>query len=141
MGVMTRGKDVLDAIDQSPSLRVKSSLQTWMRANHDAFAERLSERIADWEVLSKLFAAGGLTDRYGNPPKPETARKTWQRVRGEVAKEKAKQLSRRPDPVKTEPTKPIETDRPAAAPLASTGADDILSRMSNPGRRMPDPIS
>jgi hypothetical protein len=81
---MDRGKGVLEAIDKLDSLRVRSGLAIWMRDNHDAFADRLSRKLPDWAVLAKLFGEAGLTDRYGNPPKAETARKTWQRVRNEV---------------------------------------------------------
>jgi hypothetical protein len=49
-----------------------------------ALADRLSGKLPDWVVLAKLFGEAGLTDRYGNPPKAERARKTWQRVRNEV---------------------------------------------------------
>jgi hypothetical protein len=82
--LMTRGKGVLEAIDKLDSLRVRSGLAIWMRDNHDAFADRLSRKLPDWVVLAKLFGEAGLTDRYGNPPKAETARKIWQRVRNEV---------------------------------------------------------
>jgi hypothetical protein len=81
---MTLGKGVLEAIDKLDSLRVRSGLAIWMRDNHDAFADRLSGKLPDWVVLAKLFGQAGLTDRYGIPPKAETARKTWQRVRKEV---------------------------------------------------------
>jgi hypothetical protein len=138
---MKRGKGVLDAIDRSPHLRVKSSLQTWMRENHDAFAERLAERIADWEVLVALFADGGLTDRYGNPPKPETARKTWHRVRAQVAAERARPSSRRPDRGRTEAVAAVPSSVRTTPARKSAGATDILARMSNPGTRMPDPIT
>jgi hypothetical protein len=82
--LMTLGKGVLEAIDKLDSLRVRSGLAIWMRDNHDAFADRLSGKLPDWVVLAKLFGQAGLTDRYGIPPKAETARKTWQRVRKEV---------------------------------------------------------
>jgi hypothetical protein len=87
---MARGKDVLDAIDNSPSLRSRTLLSEWMRSNHDAFEQRLSKRVANWKVLTDLFAADGLTDRYGNKPRPETARKMWLRIRKEVAEDRAK---------------------------------------------------
>lgn len=95
---MARDDDLLRAIDQTDTLRSKSSLEAWMRQNHDAFAARLSERIADWSVLVKLFADAGLTDRYGKPPKPETARKTWQRVRHKVQDARTKAPAPAPPP-------------------------------------------
>lgn len=126
---MARAENLLRAIDLTESLRTKSSLETWLRENHDAFAARLSERIADWDVLVKLFADAGLTDRYGKPPKPETARKTWQRVRRRVADARAK----RPDlgPVPVRPAKRgVPTDRPDIRVLLATAPppdDDDIS--------------
>jgi hypothetical protein len=75
--------DVLDAIDRSQALQSRSLLANWMRENHDAFAQRLQNKNADWVVLAALFAKAGLTDRFGKPPKPESARKMWLRVRTE----------------------------------------------------------
>jgi phytoene/squalene synthetase len=87
-----------------------------MRANHDAFDLRLRERKADWAVLAALFAADGLTDRYGNPPKPESARKAWLRVRTEIKAARA---------TKPTPTRSVESPPPARAaqpPAAATTA-------------------
>jgi hypothetical protein len=86
---MSYGNAVLEAIDMLDSLRARSSLAIWMRENHDAFADRLSKKLPDWTVLARLFGEAGLTDRYGNQPKAETARKTWQRVRKEVREARA----------------------------------------------------
>lgn len=141
---MARGIDVLRAIDRSESLRTKSSLERWMRENHDAFAARLKQRIADWDVLVKFFADAKLTDRYGNPPKPETARKTWQRVRKKIQDARAKEAARPPvqrrPPDQSAPPIPVRQTvrtKPTDAPT-----DDILTRMAmaNRGRKMPDVI-
>jgi hypothetical protein len=87
---MKRGNGILEAIDKLGSLRLRSGLAIWMRENHDAFADRLSKKLPDWVTLATLFGKAGLTDRYGNPPKAETARKTWQRVRKEVKEMRAR---------------------------------------------------
>ncbi len=87
---MAHGKDLLDAIDRSVLLRSRSLLSAWMRENHDAFKARLDARFPDWKVLADLFADAGLTDRYGNKPKPESARKLWQRIKREIEIERSK---------------------------------------------------
>jgi hypothetical protein len=87
---MKRENAILEAIDKLDSLRLRSGLAIWMRENHDAFADRLSKKLPDWVALATLFGKAGLTDRYGNPPKAETARKTWQRVRKEVKEARAR---------------------------------------------------
>lgn len=102
-----------------------------MTANHDAFSARLAERIADWNVLVTLFADGNLTDRYGNAPKPETARKTWQRVRKKVAQARAKRAT--PD---QKPTQLPAADR-NTKPTTVTTDNDAIRAMPPPGRKMP----
>ena len=77
---MARAKDILEAIDRAAAMGARSPVSVWMRENYDAFAARLAGRRADWRVLARVFADAGLTDNAGQPPKPETVRKTWQRV-------------------------------------------------------------
>lgn len=107
-----------------------------MRQNHDAFAARLSERIADWDVLVKLFADAGLTDRYGNSPKPETARKTWQRVRHKVAEVRSRKPGREPAQRVIEQLAPPNRPMPTSVPADRA---DIRAMLST-GRKLPDPI-
>ena len=129
---MKRGRDLLEAIDKSGTLKVRSSMRAWMRENREAFAARLTDRIADWNVLAKMFADAGLTDRSGNPPKPETARKTWQRVR----KEAIQKPSSRVRPPRAEAAKPAKSVEPAAG-------DDLLrvmAEMSAKSGKLPDPL-
>ena len=144
LAVMKRakqGKTILDAIDTSAAVRVRSSLVLWMRENHAAFAARVSGRVVDWPALAKLFADAGLTDRNGNPPKPEAARKSWQRVRKEVAGKaggKASTMarlnasdppavpSRQPQP-KPQPVQPATVK--VMAPARGTGVETDLQRV------------
>lgn len=102
-----------------------------MRQNHDAFAARLSERIADWDVLVKLFADAGLTDRYGKPAKPETARKTWQRVRHKVQDARTKAPAPVPPPAASIRPTPA-ADRSDIRALLSTGRVPDLSDDDDP---------
>jgi hypothetical protein len=135
---MKRGKDLLAAIDSSDTLKEKLTLQQWMRENHDGFAARLTTRFADWVELVKLFAEAGLTDRYGRPPKPETARKTWQRVRTEVkaARAKTPPLRRVEAPQQVQPVQPAD-------PAPSSPSNDltkIRALLAEGSRKLPDPI-
>ena len=85
---MARNKDILDAIDKAdPTLR-KSRLAAWMRANHDALDARLRGHRTVWSKLAAVFAEQGLVDARGNPPTAEGARKTWQRIKREVQRER-----------------------------------------------------
>ena len=138
---MASDKDVLRAIDNADSLRARSTLATWMRKNHDAFLERLTERVADWGVLCGLFTDAGLTNRYGHPPKPETARKMWLRIRREVAADQVRRVQKRRSPATTQPTQSV----PAAkeAPPGEGSSDDVLrvmSEMSARGSRLTKPL-
>jgi hypothetical protein len=127
--------DVLDAIDRSEALQSRSLLGDWMRQNHDAFAQRLQNKRADWVVLAALFGEAGLKDRFGNAPKPETARKTWLRVRAQT---KASRAARGARP-QTLPT-PVRA-APAPDSTAPANASDDVRAMLSPGRKVPDIIT
>jgi hypothetical protein len=99
---MKKKIDVLEAIDRADPTRARSPLRLWMRDNYAAFAARLESKRPDWGGLAKIFAEADLMDGEGNPPKSETARKTWQRV---VADKKRQQ-----------------TNKPERAPLRSARA-------------------
>jgi hypothetical protein len=133
---MARDVDLLNAIEQSDDLRRKSTLETWLTENHDAFAARLSQRIADWAVLCELFKQAGLTDRSGRPPKPETARHTWMRVRAKVKRKRDEQAAK-PAPLPPSTVRPVA--KPAQPPPTQT--DEILKQMTNRGAGLPDPIT
>ena len=96
----------------------------------------MTTRVPDWVELVKLFAEAGLTDRYGRPPKPETARKTWQKVRALVKQERIRKQPRR---VETPPTQPAPTVRSAPKPAADN-MDEIRAMLASGSRKLPDPI-
>jgi len=134
---MKRGDGILEAIDKLDSLRVRSGLAIWMKDNHDAFADRLSKKLPDWVVLAKLFGDAGLTDRYGHPPKAETARKTWQRVRKEVKDARANGPARgalptvaKPPPDQHRSPSFGESRDPHLAPADDDPADDLTPRFT-----------
>jgi hypothetical protein len=80
---MTADDDILKALDAGTFTSTRSTLVAWMKRNRDAFAARLEGKRADWVHLADLFAKNRLLDAKGNPPKPETARKAWQRVQAQ----------------------------------------------------------
>jgi hypothetical protein len=69
----------------------RSPLFWWLFERHDEFAaEAAASRIGlPWSRLCSRFAEAGLTAVDGTAVKPETARKTWQRVRKEKARLRA----------------------------------------------------
>lgn len=125
-------KDVLTAIDQSVALRSRSLLGDWMRSNHDAFKSRLDAHVPNWTVLTELFAEAGLTDRYGNKPKPESARQLWMRIKKEMA-QKAAAKSRAP----TSP-RPVQTATPGRPPADRPDIRALLSPAPPPDDEISD---
>lgn len=69
-----------------------SAIFWWMRDNHDRLlaANRLraeNGQANDWTGVIAELESLGLTDRKGNPPTIDAVRKTWDRVRKDVARE------------------------------------------------------
>lgn len=62
-----------------------SSLYQWLRRRHDSFAEHVGTVRPNWAALATEFAALGLTDSSGQAATAERVRKTWWRVRRDVA--------------------------------------------------------
>jgi hypothetical protein len=87
---MPGGSDVIAelraALSGAPGTR--SSLHQWMRANHAGVSSLLEEVRPNWRKLADAFARMGLSDGNGRPPRPQTARQTWWRVRRAMAKGK-----------------------------------------------------
>jgi hypothetical protein len=59
-----------------------------MRQNYAELFKRLDGHQNDWIALAEVFAASDLKDRSGKPPSPQTARKTWERIRREAGSKK-----------------------------------------------------
>ena len=74
----TRKTEVIAALS-GRGRRGHSPLYLWL---WDHYAEVQQARIgrADWISATEELAALGLTNRDGSPLKPESVRKTWQRV-------------------------------------------------------------
>jgi hypothetical protein len=63
----------------------RSPLYQWMRQRHAKLAQRLDGVRPHWAALAAEFGAMGLTDRTGKAPTGERARKTWWRVKADLA--------------------------------------------------------
>ena len=63
----------------------RSPLYQWMRKRHAKLADRLDGVRPQWPALAAEFGAMGLTDRTGKAPTGERARKTWWRVKADLA--------------------------------------------------------
>ena len=63
----------------------QSGLDGWMRANYVALKHELKPHRTNWEALAARLSQEGLTNAAGAKLTAATARKTWQRVRAELA--------------------------------------------------------
>ncbi len=59
----------------------RSPLFRWMVKHHDELVEASRLERFHWPSFCAEAAKRGLTDTQGQPPTPETARKTWARAR------------------------------------------------------------
>lgn len=75
----------------------QSSLYRWLAENHDGIAEAAThKRVVGWSELASDFAALGLLDGSGKPPSPQSARKTWSRVKADIAKVRTEKTAAAP---------------------------------------------
>ena len=95
----------------------RSPLFWWLFDHHDELAvEAAASRVGlPWSRLCSGFAEAGLTAVDGTAVRPETARKTWQRVRKEKARLRARE--------------------------AEAEAERALRRAQDPRRNMPSRMS
>jgi hypothetical protein len=66
-----------------------SPLFEWMLRHHVRLGNLFAGKRVSWKALARQLAQEGLVDKKGQPPKPETLRKSWQRVRQHVAARRA----------------------------------------------------
>ncbi len=117
MGAARRARHherLLGMVARSP---FRSPLFWWLFEHHDELAvEAAGSRVGvPWSRLCSGFAEAGLTAVDGTAVKPETARKTWQRVRKEKARLRARE--------------------------AEAEAERALRRAQDPRRNMPSRMS
>ena len=108
---------------------LRSPLWRWMHRNHDRLSALFAEAPPAWEVLVETFGGMGLTDRAGRNPTAETARKTWYRVRRNIAAARAR---------RTKP--PHAASVPGAASMSTTWARSAAPSVPvSPPAGEPDP--
>lgn len=67
----------------------RSALFWLLYQHHDALTQKWKGRRVDWNLVSAWAETQQAWDRNGQTPRPNTARKTWERVRALVAHERA----------------------------------------------------
>lgn len=82
-------RSVLATLAGDPRQGGRSRLYRWMRNHHDELIAGFAEHRPSWVLLAAEFTRLGLTDRRGVAVSAETARKTWFRVRVDVARVRA----------------------------------------------------
>ena len=135
---MPKVREIFDRAGKRPRGAGRSLLYRWMRTNHAEFARAFEAERPSWEALCAEFAEAGLIDRTGKPPSTATARKTWERVRKDVAAARTKAEAERkplvslslavtplPSPAPCEPSPPADRPSAVSPPVRrATGADD-----------------
>ena len=80
----------------------RSALFWLLYQHHDALWDKWNGRRVDWKLVSAWAEAQQAWDRNGRTPQPDTAQRTWHRVRALVAREKAeRQAKQRPAHVRS----------------------------------------
>jgi hypothetical protein len=103
-----------------------------MHRNHDRLSALFELAPPAWEVLVETFGGMGLTDRAGKNPTAETARKTWYRVRRNIAAARAQRAKPAPDglvpAVAFMSTTPARSAAPSAPVSSPVGEADPRPR-------------
>ena len=86
-----------------------SPVYLWLRQNHDGLLAEFGSTRIRWASVASTLVRLGVMDANGAPPRPATIRRTWWRVRRDVALTRARSESK--------PSKPVVADvvRPVAA--------------------------
>jgi hypothetical protein len=100
----------------------RSSLYRWLAENHDGIAEAASRgRVLGWSELARDFAAPGLLDGSGKPPSTQSARKTWSRVKADIARARAEKAAAAPSPLAHRSRPRSDWQPPVSAPSHPVG--------------------
>jgi hypothetical protein len=86
----TKRAGVRSILNQVRQRDDRSSLFHFMVEHHDRLVGEAAGGKFIWPKLCLTFAALGLTNQKGEPTNEETARKTWQRARREVAEKRTR---------------------------------------------------
>ena len=92
----------------------RSDLFWWMVEQHDQITLKAKGNRISWSSVCAEAARRGKMDRLGQPPSVMTAKKTWQRVRKQVAAARVSAAAQPPSPIN--PSRMAKDWRPANAP-------------------------
>ena len=87
------GKSLRAVVNEITQSSDRSSLFWWLVEHHDEIAEATQGRRLRWSALCVRFEEAGLTDLNGRAASPETARRTWLRVRQMVSEARERQAA------------------------------------------------
>jgi len=91
---------------------VRSPVYVWMRRNHTRLATQFSGVRVQWAGVAAKLDELGIKDVNGNPPKAASVRRTWWRVRRDVAASKVQAADKRANL----PAENVQGQKGAAAP-------------------------
>lgn len=72
----------------------RSALFWLLYQHHDALWDKWNGRRVDWKLVSAWAETQQAWDRNGRTPQPDTAQRTWHRVRALIARERAEQQAK-----------------------------------------------
>lgn len=87
------GRSLRAVVNEITRSSDRSSLFWWLVEHHDEIAEATQGRRLRWSALCARFEEAGLTDLKGRAASPETARRTWLRVRQMVSEARERQAA------------------------------------------------
>ena len=110
---------------------VRSPVYGWLKQNHARLAAQFSGVRVQWGEVAARLAELGVVDVNGNPPKAATVRRTWWRVRRDVAASKRQAADKGatplPESAEVQPTvtpAPVPVVRQVPVFDATEGADE-----------------
>ena len=127
----TKREDLGDVLNDIACSEERSPLFWWLLEHHAEIAQTAKGRRMRWGPLLKRVLARGLTDGSGKSPTAETVRKTWWKVRREVAQTaELETANARAAAAKVQPSRlpaawkptPAELPRAPAAPRVESPA-------------------
>jgi len=144
----TKREHLGDLLGEIACSEERSPLFWWLLKHHAEIAESAKGRRMRWEPLLRRILARGLTDGSAKSPTAETVRKTWWKVRREVARARELEIADaqlasakiqpsrlpatwKPTPVEATPVRDIS--RPAY-PTNTDSAPTAPIEMSEAGR-------
>lgn len=107
-----------------------SPVYLWLRRNHDGLLAQFGDTRIRWASMAATLVSLGVTDANGAPPRAATIRRTWWRVRRDVALAQARSEAKPPKPAVSDVVRPVaaaSSHKPASPPPVfdpTEGADE-----------------